>query len=88
MIDNLRGDVPVVVIRPSVIESTHKEPFPGWMEGNRYLLMNNSGRMQDFKFIFSGYLTEIYGIQNDGSNNFAIREGAAHRIPCRSQWSS
>ncbi|KAH6785013.1 hypothetical protein C2S51_037468 [Perilla frutescens var. frutescens] len=37
MIDNLRGDIPVVVIRPSVIESTHKEPFPGWMEGNRMM---------------------------------------------------
>lgn len=36
MIDNLRGDIPVVVIRPSVIESTYKDPFPGWMEGNRY----------------------------------------------------
>lgn len=35
MIDNLRGDMPVVVIRPSVIESTYREPFPGWMEGIR-----------------------------------------------------
>lgn len=35
MIDKLRGDIPVVVIRPSVIESTFSEPFPGWMEGNR-----------------------------------------------------
>ncbi|KAF5747741.1 Jojoba acyl CoA reductase-related male sterility protein [Tripterygium wilfordii] len=37
MIDNMRGDVPVVIIRPSVIESTYKEPFPGWMEGNRMM---------------------------------------------------
>ncbi|GER39942.1 fatty acyl-CoA reductase 2 [Striga asiatica] len=37
MIDKLRGDIPVVVIRPSVIESTYKEPFPGWMEGNRMM---------------------------------------------------
>lgn len=51
MIDNLRGDVPVVVIRPSVIESTHKEPFPGWMEGSRYLWMN-SGPILDFVFFF------------------------------------
>lgn len=35
VIDDMRGDVPVVIIRPSVIESTWKEPFPGWMEGNR-----------------------------------------------------
>ncbi|KAJ9181224.1 hypothetical protein P3X46_009376 [Hevea brasiliensis] len=37
MIDSLRGDIPVVIIRPSVIESTCREPFPGWMEGNRMM---------------------------------------------------
>ncbi|KAJ0088353.1 hypothetical protein Patl1_32894 [Pistacia atlantica] len=37
MINNMRGDIPVVIIRPSVIESTFKEPFPGWMEGNRMM---------------------------------------------------
>ncbi|QCE05335.1 fatty acyl-CoA reductase 2 [Vigna unguiculata] len=37
MIDKLRGDIPVVVMRPSVIESTFSEPFPGWMEGNRMM---------------------------------------------------
>ncbi|KAF9593433.1 hypothetical protein IFM89_022899 [Coptis chinensis] len=37
VIDNMRDDVPVVIIRPSVIESTCKEPFPGWMEGNRMM---------------------------------------------------
>ncbi|GMY14330.1 fatty acyl-CoA reductase 2, chloroplastic [Fagus crenata] len=37
MIDKMRGEIPVVIIRPSVIESTCKEPFPGWMEGNRMM---------------------------------------------------
>ncbi|KAJ7975954.1 Fatty acyl-CoA reductase [Quillaja saponaria] len=37
MIDKLRGEIPVVIIRPSVIESTMREPFPGWMEGNRMM---------------------------------------------------
>ncbi|XP_059428405.1 fatty acyl-CoA reductase 2, chloroplastic [Corylus avellana] len=37
MIDKMRGETPVVIIRPSVIESTCKEPFPGWMEGNRMM---------------------------------------------------
>ncbi|KAF7818914.1 fatty acyl-CoA reductase 2 [Senna tora] len=37
MIDKLREDLPVVIIRPSVIESTFKDPFPGWMEGNRMM---------------------------------------------------
>lgn len=39
LIDSMRGEIPVVIIRPSVIESTYREPFPGWMEGNRYELM-------------------------------------------------
>lgn len=42
LIDGLRGDIPVVIIRPSVIESTYKEPFPGWMEGNRCVQFLNS----------------------------------------------
>ncbi|KAH7554239.1 hypothetical protein JRO89_XS12G0140500 [Xanthoceras sorbifolium] len=37
VIESMRGDIPVVIMRPSVIESTYKEPFPGWMEGNRMM---------------------------------------------------
>ncbi|EYU39978.1 hypothetical protein MIMGU_mgv1a020686mg [Erythranthe guttata] len=37
MIDSLRGDIPVVIIRPSIIESTYTEPFPGWIEGNKVM---------------------------------------------------
>ncbi|XP_031498415.1 fatty acyl-CoA reductase 2, chloroplastic-like [Nymphaea colorata] len=36
-IEIIKGDVPVVIIRPSVVESTSNEPFPGWMEGNRMM---------------------------------------------------
>lgn len=32
---HLRGDVPVVIVRPSIITSILKEPLPGWMEGIR-----------------------------------------------------
>nr|XP_040243915.1 fatty acyl-CoA reductase 2, chloroplastic-like [Aegilops tauschii subsp. strangulata] len=35
VINCMRGEIPVVTIRPSVIESTWRDPFPGWMEGNR-----------------------------------------------------
>ncbi|KAM3198480.1 hypothetical protein ACQJBY_073554 [Aegilops geniculata] len=35
MMGLLRGEFPVVIIRPSIITSTLKEPFPGWMEGIR-----------------------------------------------------
>lgn len=35
LLGSMRGDVPVVILRPSVIESTYRDPFPGWIEGNR-----------------------------------------------------
>ncbi|GAV66464.1 Sterile domain-containing protein/NAD_binding_4 domain-containing protein, partial [Cephalotus follicularis] len=37
IIDSMRGDIPVVIIRPSIIEGTVKEPFPGWIQGYRML---------------------------------------------------
>lgn len=30
-----RKDLPVVIVRPSIIESTYSQPFPGWIEGQR-----------------------------------------------------
>nr|GEW73573.1 alcohol-forming fatty acyl-CoA reductase-like [Tanacetum cinerariifolium] len=30
-----RGDMPLVILRPTIITSTYKEPFPGWIEGIR-----------------------------------------------------
>ncbi|GJV66605.1 jojoba acyl CoA reductase-related male sterility protein [Tanacetum coccineum] len=30
-----RGDMPLVIFRPTIITSTYKEPFPGWIEGIR-----------------------------------------------------
>ena len=35
LIANGRGHLPVVIVRPSVIESTYSQPFPGWIEGHR-----------------------------------------------------
>ncbi|XP_050367776.1 fatty acyl-CoA reductase 3-like [Argentina anserina] len=35
LIGELRGDLPVVILRPTIITSTYKEPFPGWVEGIR-----------------------------------------------------
>ena len=30
-----RGDVPLVIVRPSIVEGALREPFPGWIEGVR-----------------------------------------------------
>ncbi|GLJ37417.1 hypothetical protein SUGI_0760060 [Cryptomeria japonica] len=37
MVDYFREDIPTVIIRPAIIESSLKEPIPGWMEGNRMI---------------------------------------------------
>ncbi|XP_016540974.2 fatty acyl-CoA reductase 2, chloroplastic-like [Capsicum annuum] len=37
IIDNMREDIPIVIIRPSIITSSYKEPFPGWIQGFRVI---------------------------------------------------
>ncbi|ONK72606.1 uncharacterized protein A4U43_C04F21160 [Asparagus officinalis] len=37
ILNSMRGDTPVVIVRPGVIESTFKEPFSGWIEGSRMM---------------------------------------------------
>ena len=37
VLGHMRGDVPLVIIRPTIITSLYKEPLSGWMEGIRYL---------------------------------------------------
>ncbi|XP_030970517.1 fatty acyl-CoA reductase 2-like [Quercus lobata] len=37
LLNSMRGDIPLVIIRPSIIESSIKEPFPGWIQGSRML---------------------------------------------------
>ncbi|KAF5193384.1 Fatty acyl-coa reductase [Thalictrum thalictroides] len=35
LLGDLRENVPLAIIRPTIITSTYKEPFPGWVEGVR-----------------------------------------------------
>ncbi len=48
----LHGDVPLSIVRPSIIESSLDEPFPGWLEGFRMaepiILAFGRGILQDF----------------------------------------
>ncbi|XVE96176.1 hypothetical protein REPUB_Repub02eG0199200 [Reevesia pubescens] len=46
IIDSMRGEIPVVILRPSIIESTYNDPFPGWIQGNRMMdpLILNYGK--------------------------------------------
>ncbi|KAL8479873.1 hypothetical protein ACS0TY_026715 [Phlomoides rotata] len=35
LLGELKEDIPLVIIRPTIVTSTFKEPFPGWAEGVR-----------------------------------------------------
>lgn len=35
IVGKYRGELPVAIMRPTIITSTIEEPFPGWLEGNR-----------------------------------------------------
>ncbi|KAM0068398.1 putative oxidoreductase [Helianthus debilis subsp. tardiflorus] len=35
ILGQLKGNMPLVILRPTIITSTYKEPFPGWIEGIR-----------------------------------------------------
>ncbi|XP_077230686.1 alcohol-forming fatty acyl-CoA reductase-like isoform X1 [Tasmannia lanceolata] len=35
LLGHLRGNLPLVILRPTIITSTYREPFPGWIEGTR-----------------------------------------------------
>ncbi|XP_028808253.1 probable fatty acyl-CoA reductase 4 [Neltuma alba] len=34
-LSHLKDQIPLVIIRPTMVTSTYKEPFPGWIEGFR-----------------------------------------------------
>uniref|UniRef100_A0A7N0U4N3 Fatty acyl-CoA reductase n=1 Tax=Kalanchoe fedtschenkoi TaxID=63787 RepID=A0A7N0U4N3_KALFE len=52
LIGESRGDVPLVILRPTIVTSTIKEPFPGWIEGVRTIdslsIAYAKGRMKCF----------------------------------------
>ncbi|KAK4255224.1 hypothetical protein QN277_008247 [Acacia crassicarpa] len=35
VVEDLKGNMPFVIVRPTIVTSTLKEPFPGWAEGVR-----------------------------------------------------
>ncbi|CAN6357907.1 unnamed protein product [Urochloa humidicola] len=35
LVDQFKGDLPVVVVRPSMVSSIYHDPLPGWIEGTR-----------------------------------------------------
>jgi hypothetical protein len=52
MVAKARGDLPTVIVRPSIIESSLSDPEPGWLEGLKVadplIVHYGKGRLADF----------------------------------------
>lgn len=52
LLGELKGNLPVAIVRPTIVTSTYKEPFPGWSEGVRTIdsmaLAYGKGKLQCF----------------------------------------
>ncbi|KAK1367390.1 Fatty acyl-CoA reductase [Heracleum sosnowskyi] len=52
VVEDTKGEMPVIILRPSVITSTLEEPFSGWIEGNRmmdpFFLWYGKGKLSGF----------------------------------------
>lgn len=63
MLENMREHLPMVILRPSIVESSMNEPFPGWMEGCRMmdpiLLSYGKGQITGFLYEPKGVLDVI-----------------------------
>jgi len=35
LVGTMKEKLSIVIVRPTIITSTYKEPFPGWVEGVR-----------------------------------------------------
>ena len=59
----LHGDIPLSIVRPSIIESALAEPFPGWLEGFRMaeplILAFARATLQEFSGLPDGMLDII-----------------------------
>jgi HAD superfamily hydrolase (TIGR01490 family) len=62
-LDELAGDDPLTIVRPSIIESALRRPFPGWIEGFRVaepvILAYGRGALPEFPGIPEGALDII-----------------------------
>jgi HAD superfamily hydrolase (TIGR01490 family) len=62
-LDELAGDHPLAIVRPSIVESALERPYPGWIEGFRMaepvILAYGRGALPDFPAIPEGVLDVI-----------------------------
>jgi fatty acyl-CoA reductase len=58
-----RGNLPVVIIRPTMVTSTYQDPFPGWIEGARYVRYRHMiGYFSQSFFLISQEASVLLGV--------------------------
>lgn len=62
-LDEQRGNIPVSIVRPSIIESAWAEPFPGWIKGFRMaepiIISYAQGLLKEFPGVPEGVIDVI-----------------------------
>lgn len=62
-LDESKGDIPVSIVRPSIIESAWAEPFPGWIKGFRMaepiIISYARGLLKEFPGVPEGVIDVI-----------------------------
>ncbi|KAK1429193.1 hypothetical protein QVD17_11397 [Tagetes erecta] len=79
IIGHLKGDMPLVILRPTIVTSTFKEPIPGWVEGIRTIDSLGLGYGKGQLTCFLGNPDAVYDVvPADMVVNAMIAAMAAH----------
>ncbi|KAK3132632.1 hypothetical protein QOZ80_6AG0525390 [Eleusine coracana subsp. coracana] len=82
----LRGDIPVVIVRPSIITSIQKDPLPGWIEGTRTIDAILTGyAKQNLSCFLADLDLTMDVIPGDMVVNAMMAATAAHASPAAQQ---
>ncbi len=99
LVNRDRGDVPVVILRPAIIESSFEEPFPGWIDGLRMadpmIIAFGRGKLPEFPAnpdvasdiipvdLVSNAMVAAMPMPDDGPGLRVYHVGTSHRHPLR-----
>ncbi|XP_060217182.1 putative fatty acyl-CoA reductase 7 [Lycium barbarum] len=79
LLGHLKEDLQLIILRPTIILSTYKEPFPGWIEGYRgvdtFIVGYGKGKQNVAQVCIS------YVIPADMVVNSVIAAMVTHRVP-------
>jgi HAD superfamily hydrolase (TIGR01490 family) len=80
-----RGDVPVSIVRPSIIESALAEPYPGWIRGFRMaepvIISYARGLLKDFPGLPEG-VVDVIPVDFVVAATLAVAAGPVPQEPC------